>query len=466
MNLYPFFFPELKGQNIARYQIGLKHEIKDFLPSGSLLAIVAWLPFYWIDAYMIPERAVELAILRSGLPLSGILLYFLSRTRSVNDYGSLYGASVLLLLQLLTATITLMTGNNPSYLGGYYIAILITALFPLPFLWVAGILAFSLACYFTGQLILPATHPLNAYDVINLAIATTTGTVFSFFNEKLRLRAWLREQDLETTQSELALRMNIVDNDLSLARAVQQNLLPSVFPKNRQIVFDGLYRSMEKVGGDFYDIVCIAEDNSIVEAGTERNINSFLLIIADAAGHGVSAALMSTMARMAFHHALENQLRSPAEIMNFINKQTCRYLLAEHYLTGIVALISKDQVSYAMAAHRPALLLRAKDQSIEQLESEDLMIGMFSDQNYREMTVKLDPGDHLLFYTDGIIELRSPRGEEFSADRLCALFRSYPGDDFLKQLERDALRFAASRPIDDDITLLRIRIADDSLPGA
>ena len=411
---------------------------------------------------MIPDRTLELAILRSGLPVSGIALYLLSRTRSVNEYGAVYGAAVLLLLQLLTATITLITGNHPSYLGGYYIAILITALFPLPFLWAAGILAFSLACYFTGQLILPAAYPLNAYDILNLTIATTTGTVFSFFNEKLRLRAWLREQDLESTQSELALRMNIVDNDLSLARAVQQNLLPSVFPRNPHIAFDGLYRSMEKVGGDFYDIVCIAEDNSIVEAGTEQNIQSFLLIIADAAGHGVSAALMSTMARMAFHHALENQLRSPAEIMNFINKQTCRYLLAEHYLTGIVALVSKDQVSYALAAHRPILLLRAKDQTIEQLESEDLMIGMFSDQNYRQMTTNLYSGDHLLFYTDGIVELRNPAGEEFSSSRLCDLFRNYPGDDFLKQLERDALRFAGSRPIDDDITLLRIRIQGDS----
>jgi sigma-B regulation protein RsbU (phosphoserine phosphatase) len=130
------------------------------------------------------------------------------------------------------------------------------------------------------------------------------------------------------------------------------------------------------------------------------------VFIADASGHGIPAALLSTMYKMSFANAI-SRYSNPSEIFKDVNEQTKKVLDTHDYLTAFLMVVqSTGQISYSSAAHRPPFLYRKNKNTGEILFAKGLFLGMSSNMDipYEEKNDILEKGDRLLFYTDGIFD--------------------------------------------------------------
>lgn len=196
--------------------------------------------------------------------------------------------------------------------------------------------------------------------------------------------------DIEFVSNSDKKEMEII-NELRQASELQRNLIPIQEKKYPLIDARYYYEYYMEVGGDFFDII--------------RNENdSVTLYIADASGHGISSALLATLYKISFTNAI-SKYSSPALIFKEVNQQTNKVLYTHDYLTSFLAVINEDgSMVYASAAHRPAIIYRKNSNIVEVLYAKGLFLGMASGPsfNFEERVEKLEIGDRILFYTDGI----------------------------------------------------------------
>jgi serine phosphatase RsbU (regulator of sigma subunit) len=188
-------------------------------------------------------------------------------------------------------------------------------------------------------------------------------------------------------------RSKLILQELKLASDIQRGLIPlpeKIYPIIKVKYY---YEYLMQVGGDFFDIVNIDD-------------NSMAVFIADASGHGIPAALLSTMYKMSFANAI-SRYSNPSEIFKDVNEQTKKVLDTHDYLTAFLMVVqSTGEISYSSAAHRPPFLYRKNKNTGEILFAKGLFLGMSSNMDipYEEKNDILEKGDRLLFYTDGIFD--------------------------------------------------------------
>lgn len=238
-------------------------------------------------------------------------------------------------------------------------------------------------------------------------------------------------------------RMAAVGRELETARQIQRSILPK-----RPPAIDGLsiavhYDSMAEVAGDFYDFV-------VTPSG------QLGVLVADVSGHGVPAAIVASMVKMALA-VQEGDIADPGLVLTRMNRALCgRFELA--YVTATFALIdpAARTLTYAAAGHPPPLLARTVGR-VDSLDERGMVLGFLPDAQYTSATVlDLAAGDRLVFYTDGITEASRDDGE-FFGDRqfLEALTagRSQPADRFLATLI-DRARHWTGADFADDVTVV------------
>ncbi|MDD5557053.1 MAG: SpoIIE family protein phosphatase [bacterium] len=242
---------------------------------------------------------------------------------------------------------------------------------------------------------------------------------------------------------------NRVEQELMIARQIQQNFLPASFPKVAGVKLHARTLPAWETGGDFYD--CLDLGGGRVGA-----------VIGDVSGKGVPAALYMVKALSEFHFhasaaagidralgALNDALFERSTSGMFV---TLLYVVAD---TGARAL------SWGSAGHPPGIVKRAGTGALEVLEGGDGMpLGVVSGARYAARTVPFERGDLLFLYTDGIIEARNRQGREFGMGRLKALVaRSRGGAEAaVRQALRSVERFAKGAPQHDDLTALAVRM--------
>ncbi|RME93855.1 MAG: tetratricopeptide repeat protein [Candidatus Hydrogenedentota bacterium] len=164
---------------------------------------------------------------------------------------------------------------------------------------------------------------------------------------------------------------------------------------------------MEKVSGDFFDLIPMPGD-------------SLGVLVADVMGHGIPAALVTTMAKITFQEQCRRNTRLD-EIFYHVNRELCDNVPGPEYLTAFLIRLEKDgTVHYANASHCNALVYRAATHSIEKWDTDGLFIGAIreKDMKYEFKTDKLEYGDKIILMTDGIIEHKNEDGEEFGMERI------------------------------------------------
>lgn len=204
-----------------------------------------------------------------------------------------------------------------------------------------------------------------------------------------------------------------------VAWVMQRTLLPPLLPEIRGIELAAAYRPAgvgSLVGGDFYDVFDVGE-------------GSWGLVVGDVSGFGPEAAALTGLARYTVR-AVASQIESPAEVLRQLNDAMRRVEPSERFCTAVYARITPGPagvlMTLASGGHPPALVLR-DDESVEEMPTGGLMLGVFPDVELFDHTITLSPGDALVLYTDGTTEARNGDGEQFGAERLRRLLATCAG---------------------------------------
>ena len=240
-----------------------------------------------------------------------------------------------------------------------------------------------------------------------------------------------------------AQRLVVIDQELSVARQIQSSILPQVMPRVPGVAIAARYRPMTTVAGDFYDFV-------------EMDGDSFGILIADVSGHGVPAALIASMVKVAF--AAERQhADSPAAVLAGMNETLCGRL-AGRYVTAAYLFVDVQSrvIRYGAAGHPPMLRLARTDRKVDEVERNGLLLGFIEDPDYEEIELPLRDDDRFLLYTDGLIEAANAGEDLFGLERLEQSFAAAAG------LPPDAAANALLSAVDawsggapgDDLTLV------------
>lgn len=207
-----------------------------------------------------------------------------------------------------------------------------------------------------------------------------------------------------------------IQEELSVARAVQQRLLPYESPEFAGIEIYGHTLYADQTGGDYYDFLDL-------NAHTKPTVG---IVLGDVAGHGVAAAFMMATVR-ALLHGVANSLESPAAVLQHINTNLANDLHAGQFMTLFFLLFEAERrtLRWADAGHDPAIVYHPSNDSFSELSGNDIPLGVDSDWQYRDdRELILEPGDVVLLGTDGIWETKSPAGEQFGKERLRNILRN------------------------------------------
>ncbi len=239
------------------------------------------------------------------------------------------------------------------------------------------------------------------------------------------------------------MRQQLLEHDLRFARQVQQSFLPSEPPAVSGYLFSRRYNPVYHVGGDFYDFIPLPEERIGV-------------LIGDVSGKGVSAALL--MARLTSdmrYYAISE--RSPSRVLAQTNDFLSNSAQDNMFATVLYMVLDPRQQTMTLcnAGHIPPLLHRASGKSVVALEdATNLALGVLPDPTFDEVTVELKGGDSVLLSTDGVVEAKSSRGEEYGFKRLGRALADAPPETMLDAVLKDLERFTKSTPQYDDITMV------------
>jgi phosphoserine phosphatase RsbU/P len=242
-----------------------------------------------------------------------------------------------------------------------------------------------------------------------------------------------------------------IKRQINSAKEIQYSILPDNLPPWNCIKFAARYLAMDEIGGDYYDTFKIKGDR-------------LGLIMADVSGHGIPAALVTTMAKVAFAtHGQRNT--STKELLYNVNKDLTALISSTgFYMTCFALNIDKDlKVRYTNAGHQKAILYRDETDTFEYLDTNGLFLGVFDDagETYEEDEVQLYPGDRIILYTDGIVETMNKDKEEYGEERFEDMIRfssALESEQVADLVIDDIKTFSEGARMRDDVSILVLEV--------
>jgi phosphoserine phosphatase RsbU/P len=261
---------------------------------------------------------------------------------------------------------------------------------------------------------------------------------------QLRLRS-MREQLMKQNEELEAWRGNL-EQDLEAAQRTQRSLIPASPPTLPGWEIAAFYRPVIQVGGDIYGWLRMRDGR-------------MLFWIADATGHGAAAALLTTLAKLLFHHAnAENE--TPAQIMRAVDRDFRSILGARSFMTAMcVALDVGSGAGSIVGAGHPPLLVARHTGKTESIASASPPLGLVAASSFSETPVQLGGGDLFLLYTDGLYGAGEANERRLAPAELAKQLLDAPGN--AQSLLHDLLREPIPSPVaplpPDDIAALAVR---------
>lgn len=257
-----------------------------------------------------------------------------------------------------------------------------------------------------------------------------------------------RTKELSEANKALQHQRKIMDRELKIAAEIQKGIIPQKIDEWNGLLFATRYKPMHTVSGDYYDVF-------------QHSAGLLHVLIADVSGHGVPAALVTTMAKICFESAAHTH-NSPKEIFSVVNNDLINTVKTDEYLTAFYIIINENhKFLYSNASHQKAKILRHSTKKIEYLDTNGFLIGAVPDaeDTFDVMENQLEPGDRLILYTDGLVEARDKSGEEFSHERMDDTIRegaTLTLAEFSDHLYTTFMRYTAGAELKDDITFVII----------
>ena len=242
-------------------------------------------------------------------------------------------------------------------------------------------------------------------------------------------------------------RLLSIENELEIAREIQNSILPSCAPELKGFRISAAYRPMTAVAGDFYEFIPV-----------DQNRVGFL--VADVSGHGVPAALIAAMIKVAMQSVVSSA-DDPPEVLRELNRILSGQLRSQ-FISAAYLWLDRDirRASYSAAGHPP--LLHWREGKLERIESNGLLLGVRRDSDYPVCEMPLNSGDRFLLYTDGVVEPENAVGEPFGdrkLDEVVGNNQSCSPSELSQQLLSEIRHWQpASVTQQDDITLIVIDV--------
>jgi len=290
-----------------------------------------------------------------------------------------------------------------------------------------------------GVMAMANTRTEKPFDETDLSLVTSLANQAAFAIFNANLHHMLAEKE----------RM---DRDLEIAREIQQLLLPSSFPKIEGIQVCALNIPALKVGGDYYDMIQVNEDH-------------WGFAIADVSGKGVSGALIMAMCRSALRAKAVGNL-SPSYVLKEVNRVIHPDMREDMFISMFYGVINVRtlEFTFCRAGHEPPLFHNHQRGQEEILSTRGMALGIDNGAVFstllEERQMTLQPGDVVVFYTDGITEALDESSQEFGRSQLmeaihaCAEQRA---EEIARNIEERVRRFVGHHPQNDDIALMVIR---------
>jgi serine phosphatase RsbU (regulator of sigma subunit) len=235
-------------------------------------------------------------------------------------------------------------------------------------------------------------------------------------------------------------------HELSLARNIQQSLLPRKLPSSDYFELRAVSFPCQTVGGDYYDVIHLPNDR-------------FGFTVADVSGKGLPAAMMAASMQGAFAAVAAGD-PDAQELFRRVNEFLCERTPPEMFATMFYGILSRDGVfTYVNAGHATPLIVRTSG-AVETLPESNFPLGFFPKAKFQANQTQLHPGDHVLVFSDGITEAQDSTHDMFGEARLTSILegRRFASSEAVSDLVVEAVRtFVGSAPQADDLTLLVLR---------
>ena len=306
---------------------------------------------------------------------------------------------------------------------------------------------------------------VSAYgDMANIRTAMNRGA-FDFLTKPIDfndLEITIEKTIKHVRAMQLALesrdRLVAIKQELEVARQVQDSVQPKALPDSEAHQVRALIIPAREIGGDFYDYFYL-DDNRLG------------FVIADVSGKGVPAALFTMVTRALLKASLQG-FQSPGQCLTLVNDLLCEDNDSCIFITLFFGVldVSTGDLEYSNAGHNPPRLIRSGGEVMELPRTGNLVLGILAEHQFNNEQLRLNPGDTLFLYTDGVTEAEDARPEEFGEERLDRLLSEMSAATVREIAEGVVVavqEFVAEAPQSDDITCLVVRLRDtlDAISG-
>ena len=268
--------------------------------------------------------------------------------------------------------------------------------------------------------------------------------------KRLEISIGISQQAAMAIQNDLLQREVVererLEREFQLARSIQQTFLPETLPQHERWELFSLWRPAREVSGDFYDVIPLKDEK-------------WGLVIADVADKGMPAALYMTLIRTLIRASTKDDDDSPSSVLQRVNNLLVADSKSGMFVTivyGVLA-INSYSLDYANAGHNPPLLIRKDHRRLQRLTGTGMALGIFEGIEIRQNTVRLKPGDSIVFYTDGITEAFSPDEKMYGEKRLIQVIRqcnTSQAQELAQAIDKSVTSFIEDGSSTDDITML------------
>jgi sigma-B regulation protein RsbU (phosphoserine phosphatase) len=238
-----------------------------------------------------------------------------------------------------------------------------------------------------------------------------------------------------------------LERDLAMAREVQLRLLPPTKPQHKRAEFAARFLPARTIGGDLYDFLPYDANRSAIALGD---------VSGKAAAAALYAALVSGIMR-----SVASQHLSPSEMLKTLNDALQERKLDSQYVTMLFGVWNDENLTIQIANGGSVQPLFCRGEEIETIRAEGFPLGMFPNATWEEFSIATQPGDSVIFFSDGIVDAQNAAGEMFGNDRLIATVKKYQHKSASKLAESiltDVGKFQGKRDRFDDETVVVLRV--------
>jgi sigma-B regulation protein RsbU (phosphoserine phosphatase) len=309
--------------------------------------------------------------------------------------------------------------------------------------------------YLAGHQSLMAIPMFDQGVALNMVVLLRKGPA-AFPRAELPELVWLSNLFGRATSNlvlsdELKEAYQALDRELRTVAEIQRSLLPARLPYIPTLDLAAHYQPSHRAGGDYYDLFPLP-------AG------KWGIFIADVSGHGTPAAVLMAVTHC-IAHTHPGPPQPPGQVLAYINQHLASLYTSQNgsFITAFYGIYdpANRTMTYARAGHNPPRLKRCQDGSLLALDRADgLPLGIMPEGSYDECVQQLQPGDQIVFYTDGITEASNQEGKLFGTERLDDVLEncSLQASALLDSVLRCVAEFANGHPADDDRTLIVARV--------